>query len=182
MNEYTTVWQDAGNFEGMDGKYIPIGRNDKDRLEKALKAAMVDDDRVPNEYYLERLQATHFFISVTIPEDADIEINGITGADPDCTWWDFSSMLAKQVDGKWFVWYEDPSDIGNIWYQSTYIKSQAYAVRDGAVEWAENDILLLDGGLVFGEWVTMVPMREEWVGMGMRDKGILELLAGKYKD
>ena len=95
-------------------------------------------------YYMKRLKATHFFIYTLIPE----EILGgeYDQDDADVTWWDFGTLLAKQVDGVWQIWQEDVADTGNIWYQSTYTRDQVYKVRDIHIEWAR------EGNLLAGEY------------------------------
>lgn len=149
MSNYETVWTPMNvtylEDRRTDGKFIPISDRDRTLLEKALRGAMKEDreDEYPSdidtEYYLERLEATHFFIFVTVPDDADTE----EGSD-EWTWWDFSCVLSKQVDDVWYVWSEDPGDTGNIWYQTTYTKEQAYAVRDLCIQWAERGELYND--------------------------------------
>lgn len=154
----STVWEkldvsylkDNGT-DGMDGGFYPILPSDRARLEVALRNEVEENkdefgEDYTAQYYLERLEATHFFMFVAIPESNvemafDLE---------ECTWWDFSSILAKQVDGEWYVWTEDPGDTGNVWYQSTYTKSQAYAVRDFHIEYAERGELFA-GELYIGK-------------------------------
>jgi hypothetical protein len=144
-----TVWEKLDECQlndngtsGMDGGFYPILASDRVSLERALRGAVEEnmdefDEDYTAQYYLERLEATHFYLSVSIPE-------GVEGVDYDdnTTWWDFGSTLAKQIDGEWYVWSEDPGDTGNIWYQSTYTKSQAYAVRDFHIEYAKRGELL----------------------------------------
>jgi len=135
--EYETIWT-VGNVnvgeDVVEGSYILIGCNDKARLEVALRAGVDEDAGIDPEYFLERLEATHYFISATMPE----------GSDPSDTWHDFSATLAKQVDGEWYYWSEDPSDIGNIWYQSTYTRSEALGMRDEAIRRCMADELLVN--------------------------------------
>lgn len=153
---YESVWRTLDTTGSTyDEVYIPIGTQDRARLEAALQTDMKEHrDRgwgnpIEDEYWTERMEATHFFIAVTVPEDDDVMIEGGTKEertqffDTEATWWDFSSMLSKQVDGEWLIWAEDPSDVGNLWYQSTYYKAQAYAVRDAAIECATEDRLLV---------------------------------------
>lgn len=137
VSEYDTVWQPVDESymsdRCQDGVYLPIGDKDRARLEAALNEEVSESEDTDPEYYLERMEATHIFVNVTVPDEA------IDDPEYDCTWWDFSTILSKQVDGVWYVWSEDPSDIGNIWYQSPYTKQQAYMVRDEAIEWIKQD-------------------------------------------
>ena len=158
-NKYKSVWMKiSGSPEvvGDDNVFVPIGPEDRKRLVAALQAAILEDRQNDDEdaihpdeeFWLERLTATHFCIAVAIPQDDGVMIQGGTAEerrawlDTEATWWDFSSVLARQVDGEWEIWVEGPSDIGNIWFQSCYYKHQAYAVRDAAVQWAKEDRLL----------------------------------------
>ncbi len=118
--------------EKMDIKFVPISNHDRGLLEIALHAELAEDGG-EDWYYLERLEATHFGIMVSIPDGTEG-----TDYDDESTWWDFSCVLMKQVDGDWYAWSEDPGDTGNIWYQSTYTKIEAYGVRDLCVEVAES--------------------------------------------
>lgn len=131
--------------EGMDGVFVPLQDADRDKL-----AAMIDEvieefykagGEVMSEpeWYLERNEATHAFVYVTIPDGEP----GVDYSD-DSTWWDMGSLMAKEVDGQWFIWSDDVYDTGNIWYQSTYTKAQAYAVRDHHVSYAQMGLLYDD--------------------------------------
>jgi len=159
MSEYKTSWTALTDCAGvgdaggqMDGKFILMGPNDKARLEKDLSDAIKDDNdsdyTVDSQYYLERLEATHYFITAMVPEDDGVMLEDGTAEerknflDTEATWWDFSATLAKMIDGVWYLWADDPSDVGNLWYQSTYTKIQAYAVRDAAIQFCEEDRLL----------------------------------------
>ena len=135
MSKYETVWSINEYVKSItDGEYVQLGDCDRRILEDALINAANADGLVETQYYTERLQATHLFIHVIIPEDIENYDNP-----DDITWWDFAAVLAKQVGGEWYLWSEDPGDIGNEWYQSTYTKAQAYAVRDAAIQWAKED-------------------------------------------
>ena len=142
------------SMEQMDGVFLPILPSDRVHLEFHLRRELQEridqydpeyEDTTKEEYikdwtqyYMERLEATHFFLYVSIPEDEKYtELKW-----EDYTWWDMGSILCKQVDGEWYAWSEDPGDTGNIWYQSTYTKAQAYAVRDFHIQWAERGELL----------------------------------------
>jgi hypothetical protein len=155
----------AGSInESMDGVYVPILPSDRVNLEFHIKSNLqeaVDSynpeyDRDKDEYvadctedYMTRLEATHFFLFVTVPEDEEYE----DVAHEDYTWWDFGSLLAKRVDGEWYLWDDEgPGTTGCIWYQTTYTKTQVYAVRDFHIQWAERGELLsgeYDGQCVY---------------------------------
>jgi hypothetical protein len=158
-----TVWEEldmeyVGSGHGqMDGVFIPIPDSQRTLLGKALRAARDEaikgdkeldmDTSWQHQYYMERLEATHWFIFVTVPDDDDYDSEFYTS---ECTWWDFATILAKQVDGVWYTWSEDPGDEGNIWYQTTYRKHEAYGVRELAIECAS-------AGELYNEFVPWVP-------------------------
>lgn len=164
MNKYESVWQKLDmNYvgeRGNDGDFYPILPRDRARLEVELLEAIQnthdegDEGRLPDIYFTERLEATHFFIYVMVPdEEWAVE-------DPETTWWDFGTVLAKQIDGEWYIWSEDPSDIGNIWYQSTYLKDEAYRTRDLHILRAQQGTMLdgeeYSGQDVYAETVIML--------------------------
>jgi hypothetical protein len=105
-------------------------------LERAVRAEEAEGD-VWEGYADDIMLATHWFVYVAVPE---LDEDGSPGTNHDgseCTWWDFGVLIARQAeDGTWEVWGEDPGDTPNIWYQSTYTKDQAYAMRERHIELA----------------------------------------------
>ena len=139
-----TVWCEMDNlgtdWGQADGVFVQISEADKARLTQALLAEAYEDAEYAS-YYTERIEATHWFIAVQIPRLEDYTPDFLN---TECTWWDFDVILAKQVDGVWYGWSEDPGDIGNIWYQSPYTREQAYSVRDLCIKRARDGNLYTD--------------------------------------
>lgn len=127
-----TVWRKF-DLEGMDGQFVEITGEDRPKLAAMLQEYADDCEDIEPEFYLERNEATHHFIYVVVPEVEAYDL-----PHEEYTWWDFGTLLCKQVDGEWYVWCDDVNDVGNTWYQSSYTKAQAYGVREIAIQCASE--------------------------------------------
>lgn len=124
-----------------DGVFVALGVNDKDLLRKALETNMevnkleYDFDKIDPQYYLERNEATHMFVSIIMPASGLEEF--------DC--WDFIACLAKEdKDGNMLIWSGDIGEVGTVYYQQSYTKRQAYTVASRCKELIEYDRLFND--------------------------------------
>lgn len=110
----------------MDTVYMPIPPEQKHTLKKAIQAMLDSDeyDADDTEYYMSQCLATHWLVNVNIPEECvdNPDIEGVT-------WWDFNIVVGAQVEGEWYAWCEDPSDISAVWFQAPYTRELVYKVR-----------------------------------------------------
>jgi len=154
-NKIENVFELGNKSNNHDGVFVELGENDKKFLKKALETSKrvndleYDFDKINSQYYLERNEATHMFISVAVPDienyNSDyIDVNSVPDNDTEITWWDFIACLAKEdKDGNMLIWHED-DEVGSIWYQLSYTKRQVYTVLNRCKELAEADRLFND--------------------------------------
>jgi len=160
---YKTNWTKIENVfkvgnkpNNHDGVFVALGENDKKLLKKALDTSKrvndleYDFDKIDPQYYLERNEATHMFISVVVPDidnyNSDyINVDAVPFNDTEITWWDFMACLAKvDKDGNMLIWSDDDGGVGYIWYQQSYTKKQAYGVSVYCEELTKKDKLFND--------------------------------------
>lgn len=137
-----TNWMKPGIEDMEVAVFVPMADTDRQVLACDLAENYAESDYLTGDPADdERLEATHFFIKITVPED-----EGYTDMErKDYTWWDFGAMPAKQdEDGTWLVWCDDVYSTGNIWYQSTYTEVQVRAVYELAIQLAKEGRLYDD--------------------------------------
>jgi len=140
-NKIENVFKIGSQPNEYDGVFVALGENDKKLLKKALETNMgvnkleYDFDKINPQYYLERSEATHMFVSIIMPANGLEEF--------DC--WDFIACLAKEdKDGNMLIWSGDIGEVGTVYYQQSYTKRQAYTVAGRCKELIEYDKLFND--------------------------------------
>lgn len=139
-----TSWTklNSEDFVFGSGVFVPMLEGDRAALIRDLKE--MDEEYGGDGTYMEdeRLLATHFFISINIP---DIEPGDTEEDRANYTWWDFGAIPARMgTDGEWELWYDDVYSTGNVWYQSTYTEAQVRAVYERAIKLASEGRLYDD--------------------------------------
>lgn len=129
------AWVPVGDMSDgrMDTVYVSMPEDQRVLLRKGIQSVLDNDedaDPENTEFYMSQCLATHWLVSVMVPEEC------VDNPDVDVTWWDFTIVVGIEVDGEWYAWCEDPSDTSAVWFQTPYTRELAYKVRNAAVEYA----------------------------------------------